>query len=135
MRVRGKMIERCVVRILCVIALVFVGFAHQVPVRASTDVSPADFAEYVLPDSTLPTLCVTVSEGSEKGQHDKAHSQGCEACRISSSILLPVPADLHGNHVRFVVAPVLPVRTGTLYRRLFTPNTAPRAPPSNPIVV
>jgi len=130
---RGRQIEQWALRILCAVALVFVGFAHQVPAAAAGDLGPAELAQYVLPDGTLPTLCVTVTDKSDQGQHDKAHSHGCEACRISASTLLPTPTDVAGAPIPFAVTVELPIRAEAFHRQLFPPNTGPRAPPSDPI--
>ncbi|MCA2410369.1 hypothetical protein GYN07_02770 [Rhizobium leguminosarum bv. viciae 248] len=130
---RTTQIEQWALRILCAVALVFVGFAHQLPAAAAGEFDPAELAQYALPDGTLPTLCVTVTDKSGENQHDKAHSHGCEACRISASILLPVPMDIAGAAILFAAAVELPIRTEAFRRQLFPPNTGPRAPPSDPI--
>ncbi|RFB98884.1 hypothetical protein B5K08_04390 [Rhizobium leguminosarum bv. trifolii] len=131
---RARQIEQWALRILCAAALVFVAFAHQAPNAAAGESGPADLAQYVLPDGTLPTLCVTVSDTSDQGQHDKTHSHGCEACRIGASILLPAPADVADAPIPFAVAAELPIRAESVPRRLFPPNSGPRAPPSDPIL-
>lgn len=130
---RTTQIEQWALRILCVVALVFVGFAHQVPVAAAGEFDPAELAQFVLPDGTLPTHCVTTTDTSGQDQHDKAHSHGCEACRISVSILLPAPTDIAGSAIHFAATVELPIRTEAFHRQLFPPNTGPRAPPSDPI--
>jgi hypothetical protein len=126
-------IEQWAVRIVCALALVFVGFAHQVPALADDDLGPVALARYVLPDGTVPTLCVTVTDDTGKEHGKIAHLHGCEACRISASVLLPTPADAVGAHVGFVAAAELPRRAEAFHRQLFPPNTGPRAPPSDPI--
>ncbi len=131
---RARQIEQWALRILCAVALVFVGLAHQAPIAAAGDAGPAELAQYVLPDGTLPTLCVTVTDAPDQGQHDKTHSHGCEACRIGASILLPAPADVAGAPIPFAVAVELPIRAESFPRRLFPPNSGPRAPPSDPIL-
>ncbi|ANM09356.1 MULTISPECIES: DUF2946 family protein [unclassified Rhizobium] len=131
---RARQIEQWALRILCAAALVFVAFAHQAPVATASESGPADLAQYVLPDGTLPSLCVTVSDTSDQGQHDKTHSHGCEACRIGASILLPAPADVAGAPIPFAVAVERPIRPESFPRRLFPPNSGPRAPPSDPIL-
>ncbi len=129
---RMNQIEQWTVRTLCALALLFVGFAHQVPAVAGDDLGPAQLANYVLPDGTLPTLCVTVTDDSGKAHGKIAHLHGCEACRISASVVLP-PPDVAGRHVGFVMAVEMPRRSEAFHRQLFPPNTGPRAPPSNPI--
>ncbi|PCK88662.1 hypothetical protein CPT32_00155 [Rhizobium sophoriradicis] len=129
---RARQMEHWALRILCAVALVFVGLAHQAPIVAAGEAGPAEIAQYVLPDGTLPTLCV--SDKSDQGRHDKSHTHGCEACRIGASILLPAPADVAGAPIPFAVAVELPIRAESFPRRLFPPNSGPRAPPSDPIL-
>ncbi|TLX13375.1 hypothetical protein [Rhizobium sp. MHM7A] len=130
---RVRYIEEWALRILCALTLVLVGFAHQPPAAAG-DLGPAGLAQYVLPDGTLPTLCVTVNDTSDQGRQDKIHSHGCEACRISASALMPAPADAAGAPIVFAAAVELPRRAESFRRRPFPPNTRPRAPPSDPIL-
>ncbi|NNU39521.1 hypothetical protein G9X64_24210 [Rhizobium sophorae] len=130
---RTRQIEQWALRILCAVALVFVGFAHQLPAAAAGEFDPAELSQYVLPDGTLSTLCVTTADKSGQDQHDKAHLHGCEACRISTSILPPAPVDIAGAVIPFAAAVELPIRTEAFHRQLFPPNGGPRAPPSDPI--
>jgi len=128
-------VEEWTVRLLCAIALLFVGFAHQVPALASDPTDPARFAAYILPDGTLPTLCVTLTDTDGKANTDhKLHQQGCEACRISASVLLPVPNDVIGTAVAFFVRADTPIRAEAIHRQIYPPNTGPRAPPSDPTI-
>ncbi|MDR9773214.1 hypothetical protein RJJ65_11170 [Rhizobium hidalgonense] len=132
MQSRLDMTGKWLVRILCAIALVSVGFAHQAPAIAA---DPVNLAEYVLPDGTLPTLCVTVTDDEgNTGTDHKLHNHGCEACRISASVLLPPPADIAGKAVAFSVRVDLPIRIEAFRRQIYPPNTGPRAPPSDPIL-
>jgi hypothetical protein len=125
--------EQWIVRLICAIALLFIGFAHQ-PLVIATDAGPIDLAEYALPDGTIPTLCLTFTD--DKGQkHDMVHQHGCEACRISASAPSPLLADTRGEHVAFVTVAELPLRMEVIYRQLFPPNTGPRAPSSIPLIV
>ncbi|MBB4478895.1 DUF2946 family protein [Rhizobium etli] len=135
---RAKQIEQWALRILCAVALAFVGFAHQTPASAAGTFDPAELAQYVLPDGSLPTLCVTITDesGTDKSgtdKHHKAHSHDCEACRIGAATLLPAPTDVAGAPIGFAVVVELPIRAEAFHRQLFPPNTGPRAPPSDPI--
>ena len=130
---RRNMIGPWTVRILCALSLLFVGFAHQPPALAG---EPENFEAYRLPDGSLPTLCITVSnddEGKGSTRH-KIHHQGCEACRVSASVLLPTPADTAGSRFAYRHRVVLPQRTEAFRRQIYPPNTRPRAPPSLPIM-
>ena len=116
---------KVMVRILCVIALVFVGFSHKL--IASSPSTPVDIAAYALPDGTLPLLCVG---GQASGPDTNAALfASCEFCRISTAIVLPdnvvVP-----QRVSFVTAdlPATPARVSSRKPASATPAT-PRAPP------
>jgi hypothetical protein len=130
---RRNMIGTWTVRMLCALSLLFVGFAHQPPALAG---QPENVEAYRLPDGSLPTLCITVSDDGEgKGTAGhKIHHQGCEACRISASVLLPTPADAAGSRVAYKHQDLLPQRTEAFRRQIYPPNTRPRAPPSLPIM-
>lgn len=121
---------RWAVRILCALALLFVGFAHQ-PVVAY-DTPAIDFAAYVLPDGTLPVFCVTDTDGMQKDKH--VHAQGCDACRISASVLLPQPADSVGRPLEMAVDLSINAPVDIEPRRIFTHNASPRGPPE-PVLI
>ncbi|MFJ6324672.1 MULTISPECIES: hypothetical protein [unclassified Rhizobium] len=129
-----KQIEQWVVRTLCALSLLLVGFAHQVPALPAKQLSPAELAQYILPDGTLPTLCVTVIDGAGQEHGKVGHLTGCEACRISASVVLPVPADVVGAPIGFAFTVELPRRAEAIHRQLYPPNTGPRAPPADPIL-
>jgi hypothetical protein len=121
--------EQWAVRILCVLALLFVGLAHKPPAVAGP-ISAAELAQYILPDGSMATLCLPSEDGkTHHGSHDQG--SGCEACRLSASVLLPVPADIGGEPVRHDIDRVVLLRSEAFYRQLFPPNTAPRGPPSS----
>lgn len=115
-----------VVRALCVVALLAVGFSHRAPVLAAAPLSAAEIAALTLPDGTLPELCMPGSSEDGKTQIGFSH---CEACLISASVLLPMPTDITGERLPATVAVLLPPRVEAFYRQLFPPNAAPRAPP------
>lgn len=116
------------VRIMCALALLLIGFAHQPP-DAVGHLSAAEMAEYVLPDGTLPELCHSLHEDEAKHPgHDQA--TGCEVCRLTASILLPTPTDISGQPILHEAAHAAPARSEAFYRQLFPPNTSPRGPPS-----
>lgn len=74
-------------RIVCALALLFLGLSHKMPVAA--DVSAATLAfnqAFALPDGTAPDLCVPMQHGKISYS-----SPECDACRLSGSVLLPQP--------------------------------------------
>ncbi|WP_097141761.1 hypothetical protein [Rhizobium subbaraonis] len=118
-------------RIFCAIALLCVGFAHKPPVLplAPSSLPIDEVAQYVLPDGTLPVLCLPSEDGKAKHQ-DHTFGPGCEACRLSASIILPSPGNTAVEPVFREVDGDLPSRVEAHYRQLFPPNTFPRGPPS-----
>lgn len=117
-------------RMICAIALLLVGFAHQAPSFAKDALVPAEFAEYVLPDGTLPVICVAGKAGGMH-KHEKAQMHGCEACRIGASVLLPVPQNSGTKLIWTSTFARQVYDTEISLRRTLPPNTGPRAPPRN----
>lgn len=117
-------------RILCAIAFLSVGFAHKAPFAEAAQA--VKFAAYTLPDGTVPDICLNNDAG---GSHQKKHvlDRDCEACRISASVLLPVPSAIEVATAAIAAEPVLIIRREAFYRQLFPPNAAPRAPPVFPV--
>jgi hypothetical protein len=116
------------VRILCALALLFVGLSHKPPALAAPTLTPAEIAAYTLPDGTLPVLCLPSEDGAGKN-HSHDFGNGCEACRLASAILLPAPPAIGGLAIAREADRFVPVRYEAFYRQLFPPNASPRAPP------
>lgn len=121
--------EQCIVRIICALALLLVGFAHKPPLLANSQIPLSEIAQYVLPDGTLSVLCLPSEDGKANHDHRDIGS-GCEACRLTASVLLPAPADALGLPILREVERLTPIRTEAFYRQLFPPNASPRGPPS-----
>ncbi|OWV78774.1 hypothetical protein ATY78_11755 [Rhizobium sp. R635] len=73
-------------RMLCALSLLFLGFAHQAPQAVASE--GYDAAAYMLPDGSFASLCVTVKDDDGK---TVAFKPNCEACRLSASVILPMP--------------------------------------------
>ncbi|WP_341989156.1 hypothetical protein [Azorhizobium sp. AG788] len=117
-----------VLQILCVFALLLVGSLHQPPQPRADVASTFDVAEYVLPDGSVPDLCLSAA-GDEGGSAAIKHSHGCEACRLTAILDFPAPAhDVYRQADYRITAPIIPVDTGGVGRepRYRAP---PRAPP------
>lgn len=110
-------------RILCAVALLFVGFAHK-PASATAP-SVLELAQYVLPDGTLPDICLNDMVGKVK--HTAPIK--CEACRIAGGLMMPEPADLDGAVLAYVDISALPLVEEALHSRRERPGAPPRAPP------
>lgn len=116
------------IRLVCALALVFVGFAHKVPSLAAAP-SPTELSAYVLPDGTLPVICFSGhDEGG--GNNGQVYGTGCEACLISAAAMLPVPLDTDRNPSVIPLETLTPPSAPSSRRHLFPPNAAPRAPPA-----
>ncbi|WP_340160009.1 hypothetical protein [uncultured Hoeflea sp.] len=114
------------VRMLCALSLLLVAFAHKplVTSAAASGYAGVDIADYVLPDGTLPDLCL----GGEADGHHSGPTH-CEACRIFTSVDVPSPVD------GFVVNLLSPAqhmtswRNDRLVRSILRPDASPRGPP------
>jgi hypothetical protein len=121
--------EQCIVRIICAIALLFVGLAHQPPVIDSPAIPFSEIANYTLPDGTLPDLCLS-AEGDHGKHHGQPGSTGCEACRLSTAMALPAPLDVVGQPVAWQTASVMPPLDAVVPLVRVLPSSSPRGPPS-----
>ncbi len=120
------------VRILCAIALLCLGFAHKPPTVDGSTISIAELEQYAFPDGTLPVLCLSDMDGKTNHSGKKA-GNGCEACRLSASILLPAPADASGWLISQPADRFVPADAEAFFWRHFPPHAAPRGPPPGQI--
>lgn len=133
MRKRSSSIRQWTARILCALALVFVGFGSQPSISSAGSLTPAELEQYRLPDGTLPILCITYKD-DDGTVHGKVQVPGCEACQIAAAILLPA-ANMHKcGHLPFVVAKFIAPKSEAFHRQLYPPNCGPRPPPLRLIV-
>lgn len=118
------------IRILSVLALMLVAFAHKPVALASPE--QLLLTQYVLPDGSYPVLCITDQaidhDGHDRDQH--LHNNNiCDACRISSTFLCPQPAVSTGaapnKSAMDVIIPSEPV----LKQAIYPPSAPPHAPP------
>tara|TARA_R110002020_G_scaffold194317_5_gene395037 strand:- start:2875 stop:3225 length:351 start_codon:yes stop_codon:yes gene_type:complete len=112
---------------LCALSLMLVAFAHR-PLAladAAPDFASAEMASFVLPDGTLPDLCLT-------GEDDPGHysTNYCEACRIVSSVDLPSPVDFYVITRWSAAAELAVSRDARLAYPALRPGASPRGPPS-----
>lgn len=111
-------------RILCAVALLFLGLAHR-PAMAALH-GPLDIAAYTLPDGTLADICVN---DRVDGKAKAGPAAGCEACRIGNAMLLPLPADGAGAALVLRHAEAAPPPEVIRVSRRDRPGAPPRAPP------
>ncbi len=88
---RNRKTLNTVTRLLCVIALLFVGFAHRVP--ALSPQPDVDLSAYALPDGTLPVICHTPT-GTGDGSDNADVSGDCEFCRLAGAAVVPTPQEI-----------------------------------------
>jgi hypothetical protein len=115
-------------RMMCVALLLSLGFSHAPYASA---VEPTDVAAYTLPDGTVPVICYGADED---GTGKKMVDHGCEACRLSSSIAMPLPSESTGEIVRIELGRLAIVAPEQFHRLIFPPSAAPRAPPVAPAI-
>lgn len=116
-------------RMICAMLLVFLGFASR-PITAAATPLP-DVAGYVLPDGTVSSLCLS-GQADEQGKHAGIR---CEACRLASSVALPVPPAEAREIARTPTTLAFAFAPESLGRLIFPPNAPPRGPPSIPVFV
>lgn len=111
------------VRLLSALALILVAFAHApLNLRAVPDA-----AAYAFPDGSIPVICVTLPR--DDGSPGVSHGSPCDACLISGSIVVPVPADLAGPVVEPSVAVTYLAPTPPVLHAAWPPAAPPQAPP------
>lgn len=125
--VKKRNIGGFALRALCALALLFVSFAHQPPAFAAA-AAEGFSAAYMLPDGTLPDLCLSNDVHDPDGK--AAVKTGCEACRLSASLLLPQPSADCARVVHAAPAVFPPQQLAGLSFPVFSPHAPPRGPPS-----
>lgn len=117
-------------RLLCALAVLAFGFAYKPPLSAVPGLTSAELAQYLLPDGTLPTLCLTGAHdgGDAKSRHDPASSR-CEVCRLTQPILPEGPSTGFVAVAAVIENEFPPDDWPASYSSPTSPNTGPRAPP------
>ncbi|WP_417847071.1 hypothetical protein [Thalassospira povalilytica] len=123
------------VSILCVFALVMVGFAHVFPqARAQANVAQIatslDITQFALPDGVVPYIC-SAPENSDpvKSPQNSGWGQDCPACQIVAAFLMPRPGlglKVRKPYAQIVVAPA---KASVCRAEPVFHETSPRAPP------
>ena len=114
-----------ITRLLCVFALLFVGFAHRI--HAASPQPDVDLSAYALPDGTLPVICHSPS-GTDNGSGKAIFLSDCEFCRLASAAILPVPHHVRAPPVATVEAPSRAVQDLTVFPVHYA-GTPTRGPP------
>ena len=113
-------------RIFCAALLLSLGFAHK-PLHAHPSADPAS-SFYLLPDGTFASLCI---DNADHGKPTKSwFASGCDACRLTSSVLLPTPSVDQAPMRRDHNGIEFPIRTALRDRPIPRPGSPVRGPPS-----
>jgi hypothetical protein len=115
---------------LCALSLLLVAFAHKplISSAAASAYAGVNVADYILPDGTLPDLCL---DGEGTGKHDVASH--CEACRIVTSVDLPSPLDVFLINRRSATAEPVVTQEASFASPALRPSASPRGPPSSQV--
>lgn len=113
------------VRIFC--ALVFVVSALvQLPAGAAMSAAP-EMAAYVLPDGSLPDLCLSGHDDPDGKGGTKVHR--CQSCCLAAPVVLPTPQAFHAKPSSVFLAVSLPAVELLPARPVLLAGSGPRAPP------
>ncbi len=123
--VRGMDKAVVMMRMLCVIALACLSFAHRPALAAP--LSPAELAAITLPDGTVADICF--SDGVGHAKTKGTYGRDCEACRIGAGLLLPQPSDVAGDVIAFAEVGDRPLIEAAVQGHRFQPGAPPTAPP------
>lgn len=130
--------NQVLIRILCVLALVMLSFAHkpvdvsapllQMTTQSGTADEPVFIRYETMPDGSIVSICVS----GTSDEHHKSHNMmaDCEACRISAGFALVVPP-LTGGPVVTKDSSDSVRRTAHVLPRArdYPPSAPPQAPP------
>lgn len=118
-----------VVRILCALALLFAGLVHKPPTAtaASAAISDAMLANYILPDGTMPVLCLP-SQLDDTGHQTHELGSPCDVCRLSASVILPSPPEVT-QRLPLTESARPPATDETVHRPFFPRDGFARGPP------
>ncbi|MCH4546444.1 hypothetical protein MK632_11740 [Rhizobium changzhiense] len=111
-------------RMLCALSLALLGFAHQAQQAVASE--GYDAAAYVLPDGTFASLCITVKDADGK---TVAFKPNCEACRLSASVILPMPDSDSWFERKFASLINAPIETSAVAGASAVSRPNSRAPP------
>lgn len=128
MRKKSSSIRHWIVRMICALALVFVGFGAQPNLSAAGAPTPAELAQYQLPDGSFPILCITYKDDDGKLRGKVSVPCG-DISQMAMAVLVPEPAATASIYRPFIFAIAITPKTPAYSRQLYPPNRGPRAPP------
>ena len=128
MRRSSSSIKHWTVRILCALALVFVGFGSQPNPSEAGELKPAELAQYQLPDGSFPILCITYKDADGK-LRGKVHAPCSDTSQMVSAVLVPEASGTASVFRPLSFNAPMPLKLEAFHRQLYPPNSGPRAPP------
>ncbi|MFN8928364.1 MAG: hypothetical protein ACK5WM_22740 [Rhodospirillales bacterium] len=127
---------RAAVATLYAVAMLLLGVAHaplaHAPLARAAAKPSVDFAAFVLPDGSLPDLCVVADGGSGDPPPHHVAATLCDACLLTGAPGLPPPPAADLGRLSLDTAPLAVPAERTPVARFEVPGTS-RAPPS-PVV-
>lgn len=112
------------VRLALIAALAMAAFAHRPAAPTPTGMSVLEMAQYVLPDGSLPVLCLP-------GQDGGTSASLCEFCLIAGGAAPPAPCNgLPATRMRTETGAPLVTRTGPPIATAHLKTAPLRGPPS-----
>jgi hypothetical protein len=111
-------------RLICVFALMMIGFAHQPMSAAASSSMPV----YTFPDGSVATLCLPGDDSMPK----QTAGGRCEACCLVNAALLSAAPTVGGIAILHSTQVKVFVREHRMAQALYPPNSGPRAPPVDP---
>ncbi len=113
------------VRILCAAAFLCFGIASQA-ISDERSLSPEEVAAYMLPDGTLPSLCITIPGTDGEGKIVKL---GFETIGVGKTVAFVVPDVPLTDTFALTKSRTRPANVPALRHLLYPPGSGPRAPP------
>ena len=130
---QGRQHTANLLRILCAMGFLLLGFAHQPPAFALSASQLEELEAFRLPDGSLPVLCLTPT--GRDGTPHHSGSEGCEACRLSAFVVLPEPARGTGEALSFAVQGIWVLYLPQVPASGVPPGSSgSRAPPANILI-
>jgi hypothetical protein len=125
-RARNSFLSAAWIRVLLIAAVVLSAFAHR---PLLDEPQPLELAQYVLPDGTLPDLCLTQERDGDPRHHH--HHAFCDFCVIAgaSAPAQPVAVAL-SQPLQFVLAVIKPQMTAPPVATIDLATASLRGPPA-----
>ena len=127
-----------VLRVLCMLALVSVGFGHVFPQgnasltlnsASSTPFKALNLQQFALPDGSTPYICSALGTANTDQDAPSPRSKDCPACRIFTSTLMPLPGPIVKVREAYSRISYLQVKSAIFRPIPVFQNASPRAPP------